>query len=70
MPELVYVGQKRGWLPGVPARDLTAEEVERYGRERLIASGLYAEPRVGGATDYDAVAQAQELVDDGTDEEE
>jgi hypothetical protein len=29
-------------LPGVPARDLTAEEVEQYGGEKfLIGTGLY-----------------------------
>lgn len=38
-----YTGHKRGWLPGVPARDLSIEEVERYGRKRLLDSGLYAE---------------------------
>ena len=72
MPGLIYVG--KAWLPGIPARDLRADEVERYGRERLLASGLYAEPTERGASDdraaaYDAVAEVQELVD-GTDEEE
>jgi hypothetical protein len=35
----VYVGL--AFLPGVPARDLTAEKAKKYGYERLIASGLY-----------------------------
>lgn len=31
-----------GWLPGVPARDLSADEVEQHGgTEGLLASGLY-----------------------------
>lgn len=30
-----------GYLPDVPARDLSAEEAEIYGREMLLASGLY-----------------------------
>lgn len=36
---LRYIGH--GFLPGVPARDLTDAEVEQFGRESLIASGLY-----------------------------
>jgi len=36
---LKYVGN--GWLPGVPARDLSDAEVKLYGEKRLIASGLY-----------------------------
>lgn len=39
--KLKYVGG--GFIPGVPARDLTAEEAESYGgAQSLIASGLYA----------------------------
>jgi len=37
---LKYVGG--GWLSGVPARDLTDEEAERYGGAgELVKSGLY-----------------------------
>lgn len=36
---LRYIGGS--FLPGVPARDLTDEEAERYGVARLIDSGLY-----------------------------
>lgn len=40
---LIYVGG--GFLPGVPARDLTSDEVERYGgAEALVATGLYVKP--------------------------
>lgn len=40
MNGLRYVGG--GFLPGVPAKDLTAEQVEQYGGEKtLIASELY-----------------------------
>lgn len=35
-----YVGQG-SFLPGVPARDLTAGEVKKFGEEELLASGLY-----------------------------
>ena len=41
---LKYKGN--GALVGVPARDLTDEEVEAYGGERvLLASGLYEKVR-------------------------
>jgi len=39
--ELIYTGG--GSLPGIPARDLTREEVAQFGRERLLATGLYTE---------------------------
>lgn len=40
---LVYIGAD--FLPGVPARDLSAEEVEACGGEKsLLQSGLYARP--------------------------
>lgn len=37
---LIYIG-KGSFLPDVPARDLTNEEAQRYGVERLLESGLY-----------------------------
>lgn len=37
---LKYVGDG-SWLPGVPARDLTDEEVKEFGEEQLLATGLY-----------------------------
>lgn len=43
---LIYTGG--GWggtLPGIPARDLSDEEVQEHGGEAaLLASGLYARP--------------------------
>lgn len=40
---LKYIGTG-DFLQGVPARDLSAEEVECYGgREALLATGLYAD---------------------------
>jgi hypothetical protein len=32
-----------GYLVGIPARNLTDEEVKKYGKRRLIESGLYIE---------------------------
>ena len=38
--KLRYVGA--GFIPGIPARDLTAEEVQQYGGVKtLIATQLY-----------------------------
>lgn len=38
--KLKYVGD--GFIPGIPARDLTDEEVKQYGGEKkLLATGLY-----------------------------
>jgi len=37
---LKYIGQ--AFIPGIPARDLSDEEVEEYGGEAfLVGSGLY-----------------------------
>ena len=41
--KLKYIG-KGAFLTGIPARDLTALEVRFYGADRLLMSGLYAEP--------------------------
>jgi hypothetical protein len=42
---LIYIGEGTT-LEGVPARDLTAEEVAQFGREVLIACGLYQEREI------------------------
>ncbi len=40
MPKMKYIGSS--WLRGVPARDLSAEEVEKCGGvEALARTGLY-----------------------------
>jgi len=43
---LIYTGGGSGGsLPGLPARDLQDEEVERLGGEKkLLATGLYEKP--------------------------
>ena len=41
-PAMIYKG--KGFLVKVPARDLSKEEVEKYGRGVLLDTGLYAEP--------------------------
>lgn len=46
---LIYVGNG-GFIPNVPARDLTEAEVAKYGKAMLLRSGLYAEPKkLGGS---------------------
>jgi len=42
---LKFTGKGRGLLPGVPARDLTDDEVKQYGKDRLLKSGLYEEAK-------------------------
>ena len=44
MPEMKYIG--KAWLRGIPMRDLSAEEVEKYGGvEYLEKTGLYKAPK-------------------------
>lgn len=39
--ELVYIGGG-SFVPGIPARDLTPDEVKEYGGEKfLLSTGLY-----------------------------
>ena len=39
MARVRYLGG--GFLPNIPARDLSADEVKRIGLDRLLKSGLY-----------------------------
>lgn len=39
-----------GFLVGVPCRDLTKEEVKKFGEAFLLASGLYARPAAKAPT--------------------
>ena len=38
-----YVGS--GFVAGIPARDLTDEEAEKIGIEKIMATGLYEAPK-------------------------
>jgi uncharacterized membrane protein len=41
---LKYIGT--GFIAGIPARDLTAAEVKKYGGAKfLLSTGLYAKPK-------------------------
>ena len=40
---LIYIGDGTA-LIGVPTRNLTDEEVKKFGKRFLLKSGLYAEP--------------------------
>ena len=37
-----YIGDGN-FLPDIPARDLTEDEVKKFGKKRLLDSGLYVE---------------------------
>jgi len=39
-----YLGT--GFLAGIPARDLTAEEVEKFGEKFLLSTGLYEKEKL------------------------
>ena len=43
MAKIAMKWNGNGFYVGVPARDLSAEEVERYGKSFLLALGLYEE---------------------------
>ncbi len=40
---LIYIG-KGAFVIGIPARDLTTDEVKEYGRQKLLDTGLYQDP--------------------------
>ena len=42
--KMKYIGNGN-FLIGIPARDLSADEVKRLGKDRLEKSGLYAEQK-------------------------
>jgi hypothetical protein len=39
---LIYKG--KGFIVKVPSRDLTEEEAQKFGKQRLIETGLYQDP--------------------------
>jgi hypothetical protein len=55
---LIYIGGG-DWLPGVPARDLTIEEIEGLDVDHLIKSGLYKEPE----TEIELIPKKHKLED-------
>lgn len=38
--------QGKGFIPGIPTRDLTDQEAHQFGEARLVASGLYKREHV------------------------
>ena len=44
MEKLVYIGRGKS-VVGVPTRDLTADEIEKFGKAFLLSTGLYQEVR-------------------------
>jgi hypothetical protein len=42
---LKYIG--KGFIPGIPARDLDEDEVKKYGGVKfLLGTGLFAKPKI------------------------
>ena len=56
---LRYVGDGR-WLRGIPARDLSADEVARLDSAALIRSGLYTETASATAADEQSADSGEE----------
>jgi hypothetical protein len=42
-----WIGKEKGaeGIPGIPGRDLTKEEVKKFGRDFLLGTGLYVEAK-------------------------
>lgn len=55
-----------GFLQGVPARDLTDDEVKLYGFKRLLDSGLYEEERKKKSKRLETAPAAVEDIENGT----
>lgn len=55
---LIYKGG--GYLVGVPARNLTEEEVKKYGKDRLLNSGLYIEDKPRKSKRFEAAEAVTE----------
>jgi len=49
MIKMRYTG-KGFSFQGIPARDLSADEVEKIGKEKILASGLYEEVKPKSAS--------------------
>ena len=56
-----YIG--KGFIVGIPARDLTDEEVRQYGRRRLLDSGLYIDNKSRKETRREAGQSPAEVND-------
>ena len=61
-----YVGEGK-FIPGVPARDLSEEEVERFGAKLLADSGLYEKTASGRSRKREETPQTM-VKDNGGDE--
>lgn len=59
VPGLRYVGDGR-WIRGVPARDLSADEVAALDSRALIRSGLYTEAASATAADEQSADSGEE----------
>jgi hypothetical protein len=59
MARVRYLGG--GFLKNIPSRDLSADEVKRYGLERLLKSGLYEDLYPPKKTQVDYEVEVEQL---------
>ena len=59
MARVRYIGG--GFLPNIPARDLSADEVKQYGLKRLLTSGLYEDLYPPKKTKVDYEVEVKQL---------
>ena len=60
---LIYIGDGSA-LPDVPARNLTDEEVQKFGEDTLLASKLYIRPKARTATESKSVGSQKVEVEE------
>lgn len=54
----------KGFLTGVPARDLTDDEVNQFGKDKLLKSGLYTEEGKERSKKSKRLETAESVVED------
>jgi hypothetical protein len=64
--KLIYRGG--GFIVGIPARDLEGDEVKKYGKDRLLKSGLYYEP-LTYEDDVEVLTEELEQIDETFEED-
>jgi hypothetical protein len=57
-PALIYIGKGAFQYP-YPARDLTSDEVKKFGEQTLLATGLYQKPKAAEKPLYSASKKAE-----------
>ena len=67
--KLTYLGH--GFIAGIPARDLEGDEIEKYGKERLLNSGLYRDDTPLSYDDeVEAMTEELEMIEETFEEDD